>query len=63
MKQLIFSFGDGIDPAEMQLRALWTSNGVSVTKQNQLIEQITGKAAAGSWVGPFQIPERGQHAS
>lgn len=42
---------------EQALRELWTANGVSKERQDQLIAQIAAKAAPGAQVGPFTIPQ------
>jgi hypothetical protein len=40
---------------EIAIRSLWTSQGVSVEKQNDLLGCIAAKASEGSMVGPFRI--------
>ena len=42
--------------AEKELRTLWTSQGVPLKRQNELIADIAKKAAPGAYVGPFRIP-------
>lgn len=42
------------DP-ETALRELWTAEGVSTQRQDELIAQITAKAQPGAKVGPFTI--------
>lgn len=43
--------------SEAEIRALWTEQGVSKERQDELIAQIAAKAKPGAMVGPFQIPE------
>ncbi len=43
------------DPAT-ELRRLWTSQGVSEQRENELIADINAKAQPGAMVGPFKIP-------
>jgi hypothetical protein len=46
--------------AENDLRALWTEQGVSQDRQDELIAQITAKAQPGAMVGPFRIGYRSE---
>lgn len=47
-----------ITPEELALREMWTKNGVSPEKQDELIASIAAKAAPGAEVGPFRVPEK-----
>ncbi len=40
---------------ERSLRALWTNQGVSKARQDELIALICAKAAPGAQVGPFIV--------
>jgi hypothetical protein len=46
--------GEDNDP-EAELRAMWTKQGVSKERQDQLLGQIGEKAAPGAKVGPFTV--------
>jgi len=52
-------FGREADP-DKALRELWTDQGVSQKRQDELIAEITAKAQPGAKVGPFTIPYRVQ---
>lgn len=41
--------------AEKELRRLWTEEGVSIERQNEILEEIRRKAQPGTRVGPFTI--------
>ena len=41
---------------EKDLRDLWTRQGVSRERQDQLIAEVTAKAQPGAKIGPFTIP-------
>jgi hypothetical protein len=47
------------DP-EAELRALWTAQGVTQERQEEVLAEITAKAQPGAQVGPFKIPYRTQ---
>lgn len=56
--------GEQKEPSpEESLRELWTSQGVSKERQDELIAGITAKAAPGAEVGPFKIPENAPEAA
>lgn len=54
-------YKDGADKAnddpEAEIRAMWTEQGVSKGRQDELIAQVAAKAKPGAMVGPFRIPE------
>lgn len=50
-------FDEGQDP-EIRLRAIWTRKGIPEAVQDEMIAEVTRKAAPGAQVGPWTIPER-----
>lgn len=48
---------------EDALRAIWTDQGVSKERQDEMISAITAKAAPGAQIGPFKIPENTPESS
>ncbi len=40
---------------ETNLRALWTSRGISPAEQDRLIAEITAKTQPGTTIGPFKL--------
>lgn len=42
---------------EQELRALWTSQGVSTERQDALVAGIVAKAQPGAMVGPFRVSD------
>jgi hypothetical protein len=42
-------------PTEIEIRALWTAQGVPPARQDELIAAARAKAQPGAWVGPFRI--------
>jgi hypothetical protein len=46
---------DNDDP-ETRLRKMWTAQGVSQERQEEILADITAKAQPGAMVGPFRIP-------
>ena len=44
------------DP-ETELRAMWTADGISPERQDELVAQIAAKAAPGAMIGPFRSPD------
>lgn len=41
--------------AEKELRSIWTEQGVSEQRQNEILKAIRMKAQPGAQVGPFKI--------
>ena len=46
-----------MDDPERHVRAGWTQQGVDHATPDQIVADLTAKAQAGAWVGPFQIPD------
>lgn len=46
---------------EKELRELWTRQGISEQRQDELVASVTAKAQPGTPVGPFTIGGRGPH--
>jgi len=44
-----------MDQAEKELRELWTRQGVTKERQDEIIFDIERKAQPGAMVGPFMI--------
>jgi hypothetical protein len=44
------------DDPEATLRALWTAQGVTQERQDQVLAEVTAAAQPGAKVGPFTIP-------
>ena len=51
---------EGNEDPETALRLLWTKNGVSKKRQDDLIAEAAAKAQPGALVGPFRIPGGGK---
>ena len=42
---------------EKELREMWTRQGISKERQDEIIREVEEKAKPGAQIGPFQIKE------
>lgn len=47
--------------AEKELRSIWTEQGVSEQRQNEILQEIRMKAQPGAQVGPFKGKHQRYH--
>jgi hypothetical protein len=48
--------------AERQLRDMWSMQGVSTERQNEIIRQVEAKARSGTRIGPWVLSTSEQEA-